>query len=472
MKRATLYLLLMLAGCASPRTVQEPHAGAAKPAGVLVNVLRKGEGWTADFRFDRAAPAWVFVRSPITPDGGSWRPQSWTIETPGVRLERRGRYDLLVAADGGPMPRRVRIRFRPYGGTVATSYDPALIFSDGSVALFSEQFDAFPLSSADAAGALPADLNRAGVPDSRTRVRFREAGGAVLHAGRRVGSVTVDDDSGSYVLFGPAKPIVSDAMAAVIDPQLPAWIRATLQRSVPEMLGRYAAVLGPPPGPKPTVMVSWAGPTKGTASMSGSVLPGFIAMRYEGEGIQTESPRGREFGLWFIAHEAAHFWLGQAVRYGSPYESWITEGGADLLAVRMVPQVHAGYDVRSKLQTELDDCVKLSAGRGIAKAIERNELRAHYACGVVFALVAEAASGGSFSKFVQRLISEKGTDGEVTRAEWLALLDESSKDPSISRDIGRLLDHGATDPKAAILSLFARASVRHSVSPEGALRML
>ncbi len=355
---------------------------------------------------------------------------------------------------------------------MASSYDPALLFTDGSVALFSEQFDAFPFSSAAAAAGLPADLNKAGVPDSRTRARFQDAGGPVLHAGRRLGSATIADDSGTYVLFGPARPIVTDAMAAVIDPQLPQWIRETLQQSVPEILGRYAAVLGPPPGPKPTVMVNWAGPSKGTASMSGSVLPGLIVMRYEGEGVLHESPRGRDYALWFIAHEAGHFWLGQKVRYGSPYESWITEGGADLLAIRMVPQVHAGYNAGAKLQTEIDDCVKLSTGHGVAAAIERHEYRAHYACGVVFALVAEAASGGSFTHFVQRLIREKGADGVVTRAEWLALLDEVSEDPLLSRDIGEILDRGATDPKAAIGSLFARAGVRHSVLPEGSLRLL
>ncbi len=62
MKRIPLLLLLMLGACASPRGTQEQFAGAAPPVAVHVSVLRKGEAWTADFRFNCAAPS-MGVRS-------------------------------------------------------------------------------------------------------------------------------------------------------------------------------------------------------------------------------------------------------------------------------------------------------------------------------------------------------------------------------------------------------------------------
>src|SRR6185503_13160088 len=102
-------------------------------------------------------------------------------------------------------------------------------------------------------------------------------------------------------------------------------------------------------------------------------------MTYEGAGVLEENARTRGSGLWFIAHESAHFWLGQAVHYDTARQSWITEGGADLLAIRTVPQVDPTYDWRGALQKEVDDCAALSAGRGIASALERNEYRAYYA---------------------------------------------------------------------------------------------
>jgi hypothetical protein len=59
------------------------------------------------------------------------------------------------------------------------------------------------------------------------------------------------------------------------------------------------------------VMVSWMGPTAGKVSMGGSVLPGLVTMTFEGEGVLEERPEMRNQARWFIAHESAHFWLGQ-----------------------------------------------------------------------------------------------------------------------------------------------------------------
>ena len=42
---------------------------------------------------------------------------------------------------------------------------------------------------------------------------------------------------------------------------------------------------------------------------------------------------------------------------------------------------------RQALQSAVDDCASLTAGRGIASAEQRNEHRAYYACGALFGLV-------------------------------------------------------------------------------------
>lgn len=465
MIRRLLALLLLIAAGA-------PAPAADDPIPVEVSIRRDGDTWTADFRFLEAARAWAFTHSALTRVGERpWRPQSWTVETPGVRLERRGYYDVLVPAGGRSVPQSVRVRFTPFSGDLLGAYDPALVFTDGSVALYSEQFDAVPLASPEAAARLPIDLSTADLPFSRTRVTFQDTNGSVLNAGQRVESVTLDDDSGTYVLFGPAQPIVTEDMAAIIDPQLPVWIGGALRRSVPDILGRYADALGPAPGPKPTIMVSWAGPTPGLTSMGGSVLPGLVVMTYEGAGVLQESQEAREQGLWFIAHESAHFWLGNTVRYEFSRDAWITEGGADLLAFRTVAAVDPAYNARNALNQAIADCAALTRGRGVSSAQERNEQRAYYACGAVFGLVAEAASDRPFIDFVRRLIEANRADGIVTRAEWLAMLDRVSGDRTLSRDIGLLLDRGAADPKAAIAALFTRAGVRYNRGEDGVPRL-
>jgi hypothetical protein len=461
--RALIGLALLLALGASASAAA---AGPAPPAEVAV--MRRGEAWTAELRFHRQAKAWLFARSPVTAEGEKpWRPLSWTVLTPGVRLERRGHYDVLVAANAGPVPGVVRVRFVPFWRDVLGSYVPALRFTDGSVALFSEQFALLPFASAAAVGRLPDDLNVAGVPESATRVTYRDAAGPVLVAGRRVANAVTEGGEGTYVLFGPARPIVTDSITAVIDPKLPAWLGAALSRATPQILAGYARAFGPAPGAKPTLLVSWTGPTAGRTSMTGSTLPALVVMNFEGVGLLKEDARARGLNLWFIAHESAHFWLGQAVRYDTAYESWITEGGADLLAIRTVAAVDPDYDARAELQREVDDCIKLSAGRGVASALSRNEYRAYYACGAVFGLVAEAASRRPFPDFVRGLLEANRADGIVTRAEWLAALDRVSKDRTLSAGIGRMLDKGAEDPKAAIAALFTRAGVAFTPAADG-----
>jgi hypothetical protein len=458
-------LLLLAAGA---------QAAAPERFAAEVGVTRDGDRWTADYRLVGRSPVWMFIRSELTREGQRpWRAQSWQVETPGVRLERRGQHDVLVATGGGAVPARVRIAFRPAAVDLDAGYDPALIFTDGSVALYTESFIAFPQASAAAVDRLPRDLSGIAFPHVDTRMTFRDAAGPVLLAGRRlrVAAVRDDDEDGTYVLFGPARPIVTEAMTAIIDPQLPLWIRTALSRGVPVIFARYAAVLGPAPGPKPTIMVSWAGATPGKTSMGGSALQGLITMAFEGAGVARESEVARGYGLWFIAHEAAHFWLGNAVGYQYARDAWITEGGADLLAFRTVASIDPAYDWRAALNESIADCVSLSTGRGVASAEQRGEQRTYYACGAVFGLVAEAASHRPFIAFVHKLVEDNRADRTVSRADWLAALDQVSGDPSLSRDIGAMLDHGAADPKAAIAALFTRAGVGFTRGGDGMPRM-
>jgi hypothetical protein len=464
-----LLLGLALAGCAVRMVPRAPSA----PVAASVDVVRNGTAWTADFHLDHPAPVWVFVRSSVTRDGQlPWRQHDWIVETAGVRLDRRGHYDVLVAENGGPVPAEVRLRFTPFAHDLLADSAPALAFTNGATALFSRQFDLFALPDAAAAAQLPVDISVADIPYTRTRATFRDEGGRILYAGRRVATVSLDDEDGTYVLFGPTGPMMPGGIAAIIDPGLPQWIHDALTSATPDILDRLTAALGPPPGTEPTLMVSWAGPTPGRIAMTGSVLPNLLAMTFEGEGVLRESAGLRDHALWFIAHEAAHFWLGEAVAYQYSRDQWITEGGADLLAFRIVAEVDPAYDGRGELQKAIDDCVRLSAGRGVASAEERGEQRAYYACGVVFGLVAEASSHRPFGAFVRRLVDANRADRVLTRGEWLASLDRVSHDPSLSADIGRLLDEGAADPAALIASLFTRAGIRYARADDGRPRLL
>ena len=438
--------------------------GPADGPATTVEVVRRGEEWTADYRFSKPSPVWAFEDSILAREGKtSWRSESWTVLTPGVRLERRGWYDILVA-DKGNVPDRVTIRFKPFVRDIEASYDAALAFTDGSVALYDGKFEVFPAPSVLDVEKFPVDP--AGVPgvDEPMRVRMRDASGPVLLHGRR-SPVASLESSGTYVLFGGANPIESDGLSTIIDPGLPKWLGSFLGQSIPAVLDSYAQKMGAAPGDKPLLMVSWAGPTPGMRSMGGSVLPSTIVMTFEGDAVTEENAAMRNAARWFAAHEGAHFWLGQAIHYSGPQESWITEGGADLLAYRAVAATDPGFDVRGALQQALDQCIAFSREGGVASANERGAHKAYYHCGAMFGLVAERASGGDFAGFVRGLIDSNRGDREITRAEWLAALDARAPGKGLSVAIAGILDQPAGPRQWT--ALLAKAGVPHRLDSNG-----
>ncbi len=462
---------LMTAGCAAaePASVPSAHSGAQ---GVITDpvrasVLRDADRWTVDYQFNDSAPVWVFQRSALLRVGRlPWRPQWWSVETPGVVLERQGRYDVLRMANGGPVPREVRIVMHPRAGDLEADYDPALIFTDGTVALYSGQFDVMPMASLEAVRALPLDLNGVDLPNSDpAEVRWQDKAGPVLFKGERVEApVAVKADT--YVLFGEASIRQNPGVTTVIDPGLPHWLGEELGRFTPQVMSVYERRLGESRGGLPTLMVSWTGPTEHVSSMGGSVLPGLISMNFEGEGVLDPDAAALSRARWFIGHESAHFWLGSnGLKYQFAREAWITEGGADLMAVRAIQAIDPTYNARAELQREVDDCVRLAAGKPIATAGERGDNRAYYACGAVWSMAYEAARkarrGGDFIDVVSDFQRDYGDDGILTREEWLTGLTRVARDPSLRLSIEQMLDQGVADPTVPIGRLFDRTGVAY-----------
>ena len=458
---ATLAIAALTASCASARPAP---AALQVQAGPVVTVTRDGDRFTADYLFDRDVPVWAFMDSALVVEVRQpWRQNQWRVVTPGVVMERRGAYDIIRSADGGPVPRQVRFAIQPRAVDLEAEYG-TLTFSDGAVALPTRQFDVFALPSVQAAAAVPRDLNGLNLDGGPSRVTWRDTAGPVLFEGRRRAELTTTGER-SYVLLGQARVTPSEGLTTVIDPNLPSWIGEEIRAFAPHVEDYYRSRLGDPGvgSETSTVMVSWNGPTERMSSMGGSVLPGLIVMQFEGAGVMRPNTEMLERSRWFIGHESAHFWLGQAVRYEYARDMWITEGGADLMAVRALKALDPAYDERAELQQEVDDCAQLSQNRGVASAGERGEHRAYYACGAVFALAVEGAQrqrdGGDWFDFLRPLLAANRQDGVLTREEWLAALTQVSRDPTLANDVSGLLDRGAASPSAVIARLFDRTGV-------------
>ena len=429
-----------------------------------VEVVRQGERLHLAYHLDREAAVWAFTDSALTTEGRRpWRHDQWRVLTPGVVLDRSGHYDVLISVDGTPVPRLVEIESRPQSVDLEAEYR-TLIFSNGAVAVPSRQVNLFPADSLEAVADMPADLNGVDLPTPPIEASWRDEAGPVLYQAQSFPRLTTRFER-SYILMGDVPVTRDEGLAAVLDPALPDWLSQTLTTAAPATGRWFRQRLGPAASgsDRPVIMVAWSGPTQSKTSMSGSVLPGQIAMIFEGGGILQPDAEIRERTLWFIAHEAAHFWLGQTVAYEYARDAWITEGGADLLAVRALKGQDPAYDDLAELQKEVDDCARL-ARQPIVTAADRGEHRAYYACGAVFGMAAEAAqkrrTGGDFSHFIKGLIDQNREDGVLTREEWLSALAKVAGRDQVRAPVERLLDQGATEPSAVMADLFTQTGVR------------
>jgi hypothetical protein len=450
--RALLGLLLAIGASAGAQ---------AQP--VRVTVDRTGDSFIAEFVFPRAAPAWGFFRSsPAASNSQSWRQQSWQILTPGVWLERRGSFDAITAG-GRPVPPLVRVRFTPFTGDLLADYVPALRLGGNSVAVFDGHFAVFSANRADILNRLPVGGDPRFIVDTNTAVQFR---GRNLRLAGDVEGYRRGNSEGTYGLYEVPRAVVRSGVATVIDSDLPKWIADDLASYTPRVIDVLTSRLGPSGVAQPTILAAWEGPNGEGASMNGGTLKGLILMRFEGQSALRQVPALADMAHWFIAHEASHFWLGQAVHYATPRDSWIMEGGADLLAMRTVQRLNPAFSSTAKLNEALRNCSTLAV-RPVATAIDRNEVRANYACGAVFALVAERANKGDFFGFVRRIVDANRADRTLTSAEWLAAFERAGGSRGQSAAIRELVERGSRNPRVVLARLLRDAGIAHTLDANG-----
>lgn len=429
---------------------------------VLIERQNDG-GWVADFKFHRAAPAWAFRRSAVIEGARTpWRPSAWTVETPGVRLERRGDLDVLIGA--GPLD-RVRVRFEPRAEGLEGDYEPALLFSDGGVAHFTGHFQLGAL-----AGLAKASPDRGDLIQTETALTFSAPGARIWMQGeehRAAASVPLGTET--YVFVGDTPVQQTPAVTVLLDAGLPGWFQEELHAYLPRLLSLYQEKLGQPVGGRPTVLAAWRGADGRDNLLRGSVLPALMILEVGGPRLAAPNLHMRDRVRWYLAHETAHFWAGQTVRYENAGQTWILEGAADLLAVRAIEELAPDFDPRSRLQTNLDDCLALiGPAESLNSAQARGDFRAHYGCGAALLLAAEAGlrqndpQADAFT-FWRRLIENNRT-GVISQDAWLSEFELAVGTPELTGRIREFLDHGVAAPADLFIALFVATGVTHRLA--------
>lgn len=444
-------LVLLLAVFSFPISAQPSDPADT----VRVSIHRSGEQWSATFEFPRDEAGWAFLRSNRARDiDASWRLASWDVATPGVELVRIGELDVLRTT-AESVPRRVKINFEPYGHDIQADYDPAMIFGDGTVALFTGHFATRPWGEEEI---------HDGSAKTQSLFALHNEGGSLTYKGKSYQSVDTTD-AGTYVIFGSPEFISTKYFTGLLDPGIPAWMRDELDNFLPLAFEGLTERLGEPAiAGKPMILGTWAGPTPGRISRGGSVMPGIVTLRFEGEGMLERRPDEIQPVRWFLSHEAAHFWAGQTVNHIGRSQAWISEGGASLLAYRLIQSIDPAYDPGADLANDWQECLELSANGPLVEVHERRDYRANYACGAVLGMIAEGAAqtngNRDFFDFWRSLIdanrADVGGDGFASVSDWIAQVSEESGDHSLAADLFQFINHGADDPQIALCSMLAK----------------
>ena len=161
--------------------------------------------------------------SPAASDKQSWRQQSWQVLTPGVRLERRGKFDALVGAGGRPVPRDVRVRLTPFTRRPRRRLCPrASAGREQRRALRRPFRRLLGQSTSDTLDTLP--LGRRPRPSRRHRLQRAFRGRDLRLAGRRRRLSRRPQRRHLRPVRSPARGRERSGVATVIDSDLPNWI--------------------------------------------------------------------------------------------------------------------------------------------------------------------------------------------------------------------------------------------------------
>ncbi len=436
-----ILILMLMAGLGFGCAREEPAESAS--LGATVELTRDAaDVWTAHFELPEAGPAWVFSRSALgRMSERPWRPDSWRITTPGVRLVREGDRDVLIAEDNAPFD-AFDIEITPYVDPLIADYIPFMKFSDGGMAAFTGQFVLGPADMEAAANGedplgevLEMSFVFKGAPGDSIVVNGETYDGRATYAGVE-----------TYVYFGADRPIETDHLALLLDGEIPEWILTELRGFLPVLMTYFADGMEAALPARPTVYAVWGGAERDGYSQSGSVLPGFLVASFSGKGLLEPDPGALNRLRRFYAHEAAHFWNGWTAEPREQAEAWVHEGAADALAIYAMSALVDDYDREQQILGQLETCEKSGAGGALNEAAVEGRFGDVYSCGSLAHFLAEAALAKAgktpFDLWAAVIRRAKADGGSYDMTLWLEELSALSGDAPLAALLRRYAEEG------------------------------
>lgn len=455
-RRSLGFLLLatLFAACAEQSGVR-PGAPSVDERRVDVTHLDNGR-FAVAVTLPEPIEEWVFHRTPAIDLREQW---VWT--SPGARLEKRGKRDVVVVPDA---VRTLRFEVVPDDRFVRADYSLSQTFlEDAGTVLYTGHF-----AADEQVSCATDEQERAPCVRQRpTRTRLTPSEDEWLWFASHYAASPIEwlDEhmQGSMAYFGNERPVEQAGVQMLLDPNLPGWMREDLLRFMPELVAIYQRQYGQRLSFTPRLLFSFGGGDPNRTSLYGGVVDRMVQLSVLGDIWLEPSDEARQRYLYLLAHEAAHLWNGAQFNHDhSEGTSWLHEGNADAMAWRAGIELglYQRADVWRLRTSALESCLT-GATEALNEAGRRGRFDRYYSCGAIIDLLAEGAlrieGRDAAAQWREMFIAIDGV--EYSQDTYLSSLRRLVDDRDIPDLIERWADRGL-DSADVLLDALQRVGVR------------
>jgi hypothetical protein len=408
--KTRLLLCAFAAACSAPEKARDGMDELVADV-----TLQEGE-WRVAYSLPSSQDALLFDRAP-----GS-RPGRWKALGPEVQLEHLGGFDAVLM--DRPM-QRFALSIEPYTAPIPADYTPFIPFSDGSYAVFTGQFGLLSAANRQAIASL--DGTFAGWDGEQfplvTRLTLDRT--MVTKDGSVEAGETYEAEGGTIVYVGDIEPFETGEMTLVVDPGLPAWLRASLVPDLERVFEQHSRCWGRKLSESALLFLAFRGAEEESFSNSGSVAGRVLGASLSGKALLSESQAVKDYLTWFFAHEAAHLYQNDA---GTPLhnneDAWMHEGVASYLANRITEELSPGTGGfrRAQDQSAVACAEVLASQDGATVAGGGRTYEIAYDCGALIAEITDLLTPMRIEQFWTEAGEAFGTQRPFGTEDFFAAL--------------------------------------------------
>lgn len=461
--------VLLLSGCA----LFAPPPGEA---GIRLTLTRLGANdWQADYRFTQPVQAVQFERGAQLQRAGSW-----TLSGGELRWQQVAGQDRIVAADGSRFD-QLRLRFQASDALLSRDYAFYLPMADEGAGFYIGHLLVRGLSRDDETPAAHAPL-----PLTKLIIHPRQ-GEYVFMANQPLATrLVVDwqDADGTYIYFGQTRPLATPGADILLDNHLPAWTQLLLRAELPQLVNHYETRFGRKLPWRPMLLANLdprgnGADSKAQMDANGGALNGIVQLSLRGGQWQQASEAARRLLRSLLAHEVAHWWVGQQYKPADDAAyPWLHEGGAEALALETLREL--GWLSAQQHQQERDQLLNrcLTGLADLARqqvplrdAGKAGRGQVWYDCGALLLTASQYALAtpgepAPQARLWQALFDASEAHQRLFSPALLATLVEPAR-TGLGAQLSQFTDQVQADPAQAARELFALAGA--SFHPDEAL---